>query len=167
MEYNKMVERALRGVVREALAEVAEHGFHGDHHFYVSFGTDAPGVVIPDYLRQRYPDEVTLVLQHQFWGLEVGENGFEVTLSFNKLHERVEIPFAAITAFADPSVPFALKFGLEGFEGGEAFEDMGPPPEPAAGAGEDPVAGEQATAVDLDAEKTGEVITLDSFRKKK
>ena len=91
--YNEMVERAMRSVVRQALTHAAENGLPGNHHFYVTFNTDHPDVGMPDHLRQQYPSEMTIVLQHQFWGLEIDEDGFEVTLSFNKQPERLRIPF--------------------------------------------------------------------------
>src|SRR5690242_21887999 len=109
-QYDKMVENALRGVVRDALRRAAEEGLRGNHHFYLGFATHMPGVTIPEYLRARYAAEMTIVLQHQFWDLEVGEESFSVTLSFQKQLERLTIPFAAIRSFADPSVNFALDF---------------------------------------------------------
>src|SRR5262249_52138154 len=110
MSYKELMDRALRGVVREALGRVAKTGLPGSHHIYVTFRTRSPGVELADRLRQRFPDDMTIVLQHQFWGLEVGEDHFAVTLSFNKLHERLVIPFAAITSFVDPAVQFGLQF---------------------------------------------------------
>ena len=109
-DYPQMVETALRGVVREALAHTAREGLRGAHHFYVSFRTDAAGVVLPDYLLAKYPDEMTIVLQNQFWGLEVRDQDFSVTLSFQNRPEQLTIPFAAVTSFADPSVKFGLQF---------------------------------------------------------
>ena len=109
-QYDKMVERALRGVVRDALARVAQEGPRGAHHFYIGFATQMPGVVLPESLRNKYPDEMTIVLQHQFWDLEVGEEAVSVTLSFQKQPERLVVPFAAVRSFADPSVNFALEF---------------------------------------------------------
>ena len=109
-DYPQMVETALRGVVREALARTAREGLRGAHHFYVSFRTDIPGVVLPEYLLDKYPEEMTIVLQHQFWGLEVGDQEFFVTLSFQNRPEQLTIPFAAVTSFADPSVKFGLQF---------------------------------------------------------
>ena len=109
-DYPQMVETALRGVVREALAHTAREGLRGAHHFYVSFRTDAAGVVLPDYLLPKYPDEMTIVLQNQFWGLEVRDQDFSVTLSFQNRPEQLTIPFAAVTSFADPSVKFGLQF---------------------------------------------------------
>src|ERR1700680_114658 len=109
-DYPQMVEAALRGVIREALACAAREGLPGDHHFYVSFRTRSPGVAIPEYLLANYPDEMTIVLQHQFRALEVGDDGFSVNLSFQNRSERLKIPFAAVTTFADPSVNFGLQF---------------------------------------------------------
>jgi hypothetical protein len=105
-----MVQTALRGVVREALARTVREGLRGNHHFYVSFRTDAPGVVLPNFLLDKYPEEMTIVLQHQFWGLEVGDHEFSVTLTFQNRPEQLTIPFAAVTSFADPSVKFGLQF---------------------------------------------------------
>src|SRR5258708_32177919 len=110
LRYEKMVEQALRGVVRDAVLHVAEHGLTGSHHFYITFKTAAPGVDIPDSLSARYPAELTVVLEHQFWDLSVTDGAFSVTLSFQNRPERLTIPFAAITAFTDPSAKFGLQF---------------------------------------------------------
>jgi hypothetical protein len=108
--YPKMVDAALRGVVRTALQQVRDEGLRGNHHLYVSFLTHFPGVVVADYLREKYPKEMTIVLQHQFWDLEVSDETLDLTLSFNKVPERLIIPFDAMTGFADPSVQFGLQF---------------------------------------------------------
>ena len=110
LQYDKMVEHALRAVVHSTLAEVAEHGLPGTHQLYISFLTGHPGVEIADHLRQQYPHDMTIVLEHQFWGLEVEDDAFEVLLSFNDIQERLHISFEAIVGFADPSVNFALQF---------------------------------------------------------
>jgi uncharacterized protein len=149
-QYEKMVENALRGVVRDALQRAAREGMRSAHHFYIGFATQMPGVVIPDHLRTRYPDEMTIVLQHQFWDLEITEEGFSVTLSFQKQLERLVIPFAAIRSFADPSVNFALEFTVP--EGKPATPGSVPvlveaAPEPAK-------------------KSTADVVALDSFRKR-
>ena len=115
LQYEAMVERALRGVMREALAFAAERGMPGEHHFYITFRTEHPGVAIPDYLRERYPSEMTIVLEHRFWSLEVGDEIFGVTLSFADVPERLTVPYEAVTAFFDPSVRFGLQF-----DGGKA-----------------------------------------------
>jgi hypothetical protein len=141
-----MVESALRGVMREALARAATQGLPGQHHFYINFRTDFPGLAIPDRLAQQYPKEMTVVLQHEFWDLEVSEHCFSVTLSFANRRERLTIPFDAITAFADPAVKFALQF------------------QPVTAEAEAP-----ASPPDLSAakeEKPAEIVALDSFRKK-
>ena len=109
-DYPGMVETALRGVVREALARAAREGLRGGHHFYVTFRSSAADVVLPDYLLAKYPDEMTIVLQNQFWGLEVRDHDFSVTLSFQNRPEQLTVPFAAVMSFADPSVKFGLQF---------------------------------------------------------
>jgi len=156
-QYDKMVERALRGVVRDALARVAQEGPRGAHHFYIGFATQMPGVVLPESLRNKYPDEMTIVLQHQFWDLEIGDEAFSVSLSFQKQIERLTIPWAAIRSFADPSVNFALEFA-------------GPPIEPkAVGSLPAPAAQPEAQPDAAPAESdrpAAEVVTLDSFRKR-
>ena len=110
LDYGRLVERALRQVVREALGIVAERGLPGRHHHYITFRTDHPGVGLADDLRARYPTEMTIVLQNEFWGLEVGEDRFAVGLSFGGVPHRLEIPLDAVTMFADPSVEFGLQF---------------------------------------------------------
>jgi uncharacterized protein len=152
-QYDKMVERALRGVVRDALTRVAQEGPRGAHHFYIGFATGMPGVVIPDSLRERFPEEMTIVLQHQFWDLEIGEESFSVSLSFQKQLERLTIPFAAIRNFADPSVNFALEFAEPPAAEPKAIGSL-PAPKPAA---EPSPEGERPAA---------EIVTLDSFRKR-
>jgi len=155
-----MVEAALRGVVREALGEAASRGLPGEHHFYISFRTGFPGVRIPEYLKSQYPAEMTIVLQYQFYGLEVTDSQFQVTLSFNGSHERLVIPLAAITTFADPSVNFALQFQPSDEDVEEAGEEL--VEEIAA-----PETAEEAPAAeDDDQPKTGTVVALDAFRKK-
>ena len=109
-DYPRMVQTALRNVMREALVRTASEGLPGDHHFFVTFRTRAPGAVVPKNLLAKYPDEMTIVLQNQFWGLEVRDHDFSVTLSFQNRPEQLTIPFAAVTSFADPSVKFGLQF---------------------------------------------------------
>ncbi len=150
--YDKMVEKALRGVVKQALQEVVDEGVLDDHHFYITFFTDHPGVKVPSYLKERYPGEMTIVLQHQFYDLEVDDERFTVMLSFNNVPERLTIPLAAITIFADPSVNFALQF------------------QPLTEDDEDDEIHFEAEELEVDKndkeKKKGEVISLDSFRKK-
>jgi hypothetical protein len=111
--YDRIVERQLRGVAREVLAQVAAQGLPGDHHFYITFRTDHPGVSIGPSLKAQFPHEITIVLQHQFWGLEVSDQAFVVTLSFGGKHERLQVPFEALVSFTDPSVKFGLQFELK------------------------------------------------------
>jgi uncharacterized protein len=151
-DYPQMVQTALRGVVREALARAARDGLRGAHHFYVSFRTGVPGVVLPGYLLDKYPEEMTIVLQHQFWGLEVGDEEFSVTVSFQNRPEQLTIPFAALTSFADPSVKFGLQFEL-----------------PAAKAGDTAALPAKVPAEEATKQPTrqaAEIVTLDKFRKK-
>src|SRR5437016_4065128 len=117
--YKALTDAALRGVVRGALKHVEKNGLVAAHHFRVSFRTRVPGVEIPDFLTEQYPDEMTIILQHQYWGLKVKENHFEVTLSFRKVPATLAIPFAALTAFVDPGVQFGLQFQQEHGEEGE------------------------------------------------
>ncbi len=155
LRYDKMVEAALRGVVREAMTLAATNGLPGTHHFYVTFKTHFPGLKIPDSLVEQYPDEMTIVLEHQYWDLEVLEDRFSVTLSFANRPERLNIPFDAVTAFTDPSV----KFGLQ-FQPGDGVPVTAAP---------SPKRDDKKDKKDSDADKTpktGEVVALDSFRKK-
>lgn len=110
IDYDQKVQSALRQVVRSILEDTAQNGLPGDHHFYVAFRTQAEGVDIPAHLRARFPEEMTIVLQHKFWGLKVEGDHFQIGLSFNRKPEFLTIPFAAITGFVDPSVQFALQF---------------------------------------------------------
>lgn len=110
IRYDLLTQQALRGVVRNVLADAAKKGLPGDHHFYISFDTQADGVRMSDRLRAQYPEEMTVILQHQFWDLAVTEQGFEVGMSFGGIPEKLAIPFDAITGFFDPSVQFGLQF---------------------------------------------------------
>lgn len=105
-----MVQESLRNVIKETLKLVAKNGLPGSHHFYLSFKTNYPGVDLPDFLKDEYPDEITIVLQYEFWDLEVADDSFCVTLCFNDIHERLNIPFNSIVSFVDPSVKFGLQF---------------------------------------------------------
>jgi uncharacterized protein len=132
IRYDLLVQDALKGVVRKVLADAAKEGLGGDHHFYISFRTDFPGVRLSDRLREKYPQDMTIVLQHQFWDLAVTEHAFEVGLSFSGIPERLLVPFDALTGFFDPSVQFGLKFELRD-GGGEAqppARGQGPAPSP-------------------------------------
>jgi uncharacterized protein len=110
IDYEVLAQDAMRGVVRAVLGRVAKSGLPGEHHFYIAFRTDAPGVVLSKRLMQKYPEEMTVVLQHRFWNLIVSDDRFEVRLTFDGIEERLSIPFAAIKVFFDPSVPYGLQF---------------------------------------------------------
>ena len=155
LRYDRMVEQALRGVVREALAVTATRGLPGQHHFLISFQTKAEGVIAPDYLAAKYPEQIPIILQHKFWDLDVREDAFSVTLSFQGKAERLTVPFAAITVFDDPAAKFTLQFQTA---------IQAEPPSGGKPAGRDP-AGESRPAGKRSS-KPGEVVTLDSFRKK-
>ena len=159
--YDKLVEGALRGVIRDVLKRVAQEGLRSTHHFFIGFATQAPGVVMPPRLLERFPNEITIVLQHQFWDLEVGEEAFSVSLSFDKQIERLTIPFAAIKSFADPSVEFALAFTEQ------PVAQPSEPRLPALAAAPKPAA-ERKPAPDKKptAPQRGQVVALDSFRKR-
>jgi uncharacterized protein len=144
LDYARLVREALRDVPRQALRVAASEGLPGDHHFYLTFRTSHPGVGLSPGLRARYPDQMTIVLQHQYRDLAVGEDAFSVTLRFGGAPERVHVPFAALVAFADPAAKFALRFEREAEaaagakDGGEepaepALTAETPTPEPVAG----------------------------------
>ena len=158
LQYDLMVEHAMRGVMIEALRLAATEGLPGNNHFYVTFKTTAKGVDIPGHLTERYPDEMTIVLQFQFWDLIIEDDHFGVTLSFNDVRERLVIPFDAITGFADPSVNFGLQFQLLSTDderfAAQHSQDQDDGPE------DDNAPGSSAGA-------SGEVVSLDQFRKKK
>jgi hypothetical protein len=122
IRYDILVQEALRGMVRNVLTEAAKGGLSGDHHFFITFDTVAEGDKLSDRLRERYPEEMTIVLQHQFWDLKVTDELFEVGLSFGGVAERLVVPLAAIKAFADPSVQFTLQFETL-VEAGEEADD--------------------------------------------
>ncbi len=180
--YDALVDDALRSVVRRVLTQVAETGLPGSHHFYISFRSNDPGVELPEYLRAKYPEEMTIVLQHQYWDLILREDDFEVTVSFNKQQERIKVPFAALSAFVDPSVRFGLQFDRRDKATGEkvsADKPEGasaptplPVPEkrPAAPAPEGQETQTEGEATTAEAPKpedaTSKVVKLDSFRKK-
>jgi uncharacterized protein len=108
--YDEIVQEALRAVVGRVLGEAAMHGLPGAHHFYITFRTQAAGVSIPRSLSERFPEEMTIVLQNKYWDLKVSDTGFEVGLTFNQIPSHLIVPFAAVTAFVDPAVNFALQF---------------------------------------------------------
>ena len=172
IEYNRMVEHALRRVVHDALKLVEQEGLPGRHHFYLTFKSTSPGVRMSDTLLARYPNEMTIVLQHEFWGLEVDDYGFAVTLSFSNKPERISVPFEAITVFADPSAEFGLQFQTAGAgeEPGEAPARAKPAPQ-AVQPEEDRAATVTALpkpekAASDEPDGAAEVVPIDRFRKK-
>jgi hypothetical protein len=190
IRYDILAQNALRGVVRTVMADAAKKGLLGDHHFKISFDTTAPGVKLSPRMLAQYPQEMTIVLQHQFWDLEVSDEAFEVGLSFSGVPERLRVPFDAINGFFDPSVEFGLQFATvvedEDLEAPEAQNEQTPPPKPpalkTAGKTTGPRAVPFAPAKDKEAggdkpagDKPGdgdkpsggaEVVSLDRFRKK-
>jgi hypothetical protein len=156
LPYDAWAEEALRGVAVRALQFAAEQGIPGEHHFYVSFRTDHPGVTIPTRLLAQYPEEMTIVLQHQFWDLKVDEAAgrFSVGLSFGGVASTLVIPFAALTAFADPHVQFGLRFRAAPMEAANAEAEA-------------PEGEEDAPAPAPAGPETQQVVSLDAFRKRK
>jgi uncharacterized protein len=143
IDYEQLAQEALRGIVRRVLMHVARSGLPGQHHFYISFNTSAPGASLSPRLKERYPEEMTIVLQHRFWDLMVNEERFEVKLTFDGVPERLVVPFTAIKVFFDPSVPYGLQF--EGSDlAADAAQDLGgadePPAATAAGSARSPKA---------------------------
>ena len=180
--YDALVDDALRSVVRRVLTQVAETGLPGSHHFYISFRSGDPGVELPEYLRAKYPEEMTIVLQHQYWDLILHDDWFEVTVSFNKQQERIKVPFSALSAFVDPSVRFGLQFDRRD-KAGEKLDGAAAPvgaseptplpvpekrPPPAPTEGEDGQTPAEAAADDAakPEDAASKVVKLDSFRKK-
>lgn len=153
IHYPILIDQAMRSVVRDVLKRVQSTGLPDEHHFYISFLTTHPGVRMSDQLRSRYPKDITIVLQHQFWDFKVEEQQFNVTLSFGGAPEKLVVPFSAMTAFADPSVKFGLQFQQP---------DM---PE-AANVTPEVLQEAAALAADLPEESAAEIISLDAFRKK-
>ncbi len=178
IRYDLLTQQALRGVVRNVLADAAKKGLPGEHHFFISFDTHADGVRISDRLLAQYPEEMTIILQHQFWDLKVADDEFEVGLSFGGIPEKLTVPFEAINGFFDPSVQFGLQFE-EVTEGEEAQpaptvtqdKAAGKRPRPAPPAVAAPKKETTTTAAEPKPDKPaagggGEVVRLDRFRKK-
>jgi uncharacterized protein len=194
IRYDLLVQDALKGVVRKVLGSAAKDGLPGDHHFYVSFRTDFPGVRLSPRLREKYPEDMTIVLQHQFWDLSITEQHLEVGLSFSGVPERLFIPLDAVTGFFDPSVQFGLKFEIHDEAGtdagdkpakGPVVESQKKPTVPTRSAPKLPAKGAKPAGESEKAAKTdkgpklgkaakdkadddagAEVVSLDAFRKK-
>jgi hypothetical protein len=188
IRYDLLTQKALRGVVRTVLTDVAKNGLPGDHHFFVTFDTRAEGVRLSQRMRTQYPEEMTIVLQHQFWDLSVSEDAFEVGLSFGGVAERLAIPFAAVNGFFDPSVQFGLQFKLAD-EADAETANPAPLPGPTKAEGEaapppaksrrppvapvpapaNPASAPPAQETERPSDQSahgGEVVSLDRFRKK-
>lgn len=166
IRYDILAQDALRGVIRKVLSEVAATGhLPGDHHFFITFLTGAPGVRISPHLKARYVDQMTIVVQHQFWDLKVSETQFEIGLSFADVPERLVVPFSAVRGFYDPSVNFELEFDPASGEDAAANEVVAAPIETIGKAAPQKVAAEDDA--EAEAKKAGaDVVSLDSFRKK-
>ena len=170
IRYDILAQEALRGVMRKVLAEVARTGLPGSHHFFITSLTNAPGVRISTRLRERYPEQMTIVIQFQYWDLKVTDTGFEVGLSFSDVPEKLEIPFSAVRGFYDPSVNFELEFDVrtEAAEQETAEEPVHElvkekPVKEKKAAKDKPAA---VKAEDEASGKSAEVVSLDAFRKK-
>ena len=188
IRYDLLAQEALRGVVRKVLSTAVQQGLPGEHHFYISIATTVPGVMLSQRLREQYPDEMTIILQHQFWDLDITDTEFSVTLSFGGSPERLTVPFAAIKGFFDPSVQFGLEFVVGDEARAVTDPDAGDAPpaiQPAPPAGPDasndsdadsdgtPAAdgktadGAAETSEDGDGDNDGAtVVSLDAFRRK-
>jgi uncharacterized protein len=148
--YDEIVQEALRAVVSRVLGEVSLGGLPGDHHFYITFKTRSPGVVIPKSLMQRFPDEMTIVIQNKYWDLKVNDSGFEIGLTFSQVAAHLVIPFHAVTAFVDPAVNFALQFQVQDDDAGIALHEQAENDRPIAVPVED---GSNVVAVDFGRKK--------------
>ena len=172
IRYDILAQEALRGVMRKVLAEVARTGLPGNHHFFITFLTGAPGVRISSRLRERYPEQMTIVIQFQYWDLKVSDTGFEVGLSFSDIPEKLEIPFSAVRGFYDPSVNFELEFDVRTEPSEAALQEpqepaAQPPAEVKPATKKKPAeAKKEAAAAEPAIGKGAEVVSLDAFRKK-
>ncbi|MGB0749898.1 MAG: SspB family protein [Magnetospiraceae bacterium] len=178
--YKLWIEEALRSVVRRAMEEVEQRGLAAGHHFYITFATDTPGVEMPDWLASRYPQEMTIVLQFEYWNLWVEDDAFGVTLSFSDTKCALTIPFDAVVSFADPAVKFGLQFTTEELSATDADSDELPADDETTEAelhafdrdiladleNSSGVDDDAAAADDTGQKQSGEVIALDTFRKK-
>lgn len=171
MRYDLLAQDALRSVVRLALIKVQETGLPGDHHFFIAVSINHPGVTVSDRLRKKYDDEMTIVLQHQFWNLSVYDKFFEVELSFDNVPEKLVIPYAAVKGFFDPSVQFGLQFEVAGEEStleqqadDHEIDEVGETDADSVTETEEEA---PTTAAEAPANDDTTVVSLDNFRKKK
>lgn len=187
IRYDLLVQDAFRDLFRRVLSDTAVHGLPGEHHFYITFRTDAAGVKMSERLRAQYPEQMTIVLQHEFWELKVDETGFDVGLSFRQVPEKLHVPFAAVTAFFDPSVNFGAEFTVEDDNAAnDPRRDAGPEttsanadapaaarPAPRPSSGDEPIEpaasraeGASQTSTHDAATESPKVVSIDAFRKK-
>jgi uncharacterized protein len=180
IRYDLLVQDALRSVVRKVLADTARNGLVGDHHFNIAFKTQAPGVVAPAAVKQRFPDEMSIILQHEFWDLVVTQDAFEVSLNFSRKPERLIVPFDSITGFTDPSVPFGFKLeprvsetasrapAVEEEKKGRSQGPAPAKPAPVKPSAQPASARKSAQNAEKPTEPAGEtkVVSIDAFRKK-
>jgi hypothetical protein len=146
IDYGNLMHRAMRGLIQQVLTDIADHGLPGAHHFFITLDTTHPGVAIADWLRARYPTEMTIVIQHWYENLEVDDDGFSITLNFGNQPEPLRIPYDAILTFVDPSVEFGLRFETHERDDDDDEGDEGTPDTPAPA-------------------REAEVVSLDKFRK--
>ena len=163
INYGRLMHQAMRGLIRNVLDDVQADGLPGDHHFFITFDTGHPDAEIADWLSDRYPGEMTVVMQHWFDNLEVTDDGFAVTLNFGDSPERLYIPFDAILTFVDPSVEFGLRFESSEAEGDEDEGTLVPTPRPVADAPKKKTAPKSVPA--KSPKKDADVVSLDTFRK--
>ena len=172
IRYDILTQEALRKVIRKVLEEVQRTGLPGDHHFFITFDTRFPGVRLSSRMKEKYPEEMTIVIQHSYWNLEVEESAFEIDLSFDDIRERLRVPFASVRGFFDPAVKFGLQFDAAEPEEENSESDQ---PEKASDRGTSvpTVKSSKSTGKDAkesdqaDDEASADVVSLDSFRKKK
>ncbi|MCU0789582.1 MAG: ClpXP protease specificity-enhancing factor SspB [Nitratireductor sp.] len=174
IRYDILTQDALRRVIRKVLEEVQRTGLPGEHHFFITFATGYPGVRLSTRMLERYPDEMTIVIQHSFWNLEVTDTAFEIDLSFDDIRERLRIPFDSIRGFFDPSVKFGLQFDVAPAPVQARTEPEAQAPartdaakKPAVPAQPRSKGEAEPAAAKKNAESSAEVVSLDSFRKKK
>ncbi|MEL7093068.1 MAG: ClpXP protease specificity-enhancing factor SspB [Pseudomonadota bacterium] len=159
IDYGNLMHEAMRGLIRKVLDDVAANGLPGAHHFFITFDTSHPDAELADWLSDRYPGEMTVVMQHWFDNLDVGDEGFAVTLNFGDAPEPLYIPYDAIKTFVDPSVEFGLRFETQQGEDGETAAEIVPKPVPA------PVKKDEDASDTPKEAKPADVVSLDSFRK--
>lgn len=176
IRYDILTQEALRKVIRKVLEEVERTGLPGEHHFFITFDTNFPGVRLSTRMKERYPEEMTIVIQHSFWNLQVDENSFEIDLSFDDIRERLRVPFSAVKGFFDPAVKFGLQFDVGELTSAVKEPTRAPGPEKNKSTSKgkkaiEPPQVEEAEAADIDAADDpangAEVVSLDSFRKNK